>query len=362
MARSRPAMGRRRHPRGAVLARHRRGSAAARPPPKSCSRRALHGAEPAQAIPDSVPLAGASCLRHAAGISACNTDAATIASEKGFPGRARVIPLGVDLEEFAPTPTAAHAPPTGRVDHRRLHRAPGPREGHRRAADAVARAPRLRAADRRVGSARRVTAGSRGPLRHGRAGRVRRHVRARIRVAGFYRSLDVLAVPSLPTRSWTEQFGRVAVEAMAYGIPVVSSDAGALPDVVGGAGIVVPRVTHAALADALVVAGGDARGRAAHCRLHARARSARGRRSAASTSSCTGPSTHDASASGDHAVEVVVVAFGAPDLLRAALAPVAGMTGHGRRQFLAPRDRGAVRRTRRALHRIRRATSDSAPA
>ena len=50
---------------------------------------------------------------------------------------------------------------------------------------------------------------------------------------------------------WLEQFGRVVVEAQASGIPVVASASGALPDVVGGAGLLVPPgdapALHAAL-------------------------------------------------------------------------------------------------------------------
>ena len=42
-----------------------------------------------------------SALRHASGISACNSAAARIAESKGFAGRARVIPLGVDLDRYA---------------------------------------------------------------------------------------------------------------------------------------------------------------------------------------------------------------------------------------------------------------------
>ena len=67
----------------------------------------------------------------------------------------------------------------------------------------------------------------------------------------LYRSFDVIAVPSLPFPGWQEQFCRVAVEAMASGIPVVASETGALPEVVGSSGLFVPPGDTQALRDAL---------------------------------------------------------------------------------------------------------------
>ena len=70
-------------------------------------------------------------------------------------------------------------------------------------------------------------------------------------VPGTLQALDVTVVPSLTTPTWKEQFGRVAVEAMAAGSAVVVSSSGALPGVVGDAGIVVPEGDAAALAEVL---------------------------------------------------------------------------------------------------------------
>ena len=87
-----------------------------------------------------------------------------------------------------------------------------------------------------------------------------RHLTGRVHVRGFadpndlpdvYRGFDVVVVPSLSRPGWVEQFGRVAVEAMASGVPVVVSDSGALPEVVADAGVVVPEGSASALADAL---------------------------------------------------------------------------------------------------------------
>jgi glycosyltransferase involved in cell wall biosynthesis len=54
-----------------------------------------------------------------------------------------------------------------------------------------------------------------------------------------YRAFDVVVAPSRPSPGWREQFCRVAVEAMASGVPVVVSDTGALPEVVGEGGVLV---------------------------------------------------------------------------------------------------------------------------
>ncbi len=55
---------------------------------------------------------------------------------------------------------------------------------------------------------------------------------------GYYHQLDALVLPSLTRPNWKEQFGRVLVEAMACGVPVVGSDSGEIPNVIGEAGLV----------------------------------------------------------------------------------------------------------------------------
>lgn len=73
-------------------------------------------------------------------------------------------------------------------------------------------------------------------------------------MAAAYAGFDVLVLPSRTTATWAEQFGRVLVEAMSCGVPVVGSDSGEIPWVIGttGGGIVVPEGEVGALREALV--------------------------------------------------------------------------------------------------------------
>ncbi len=63
--------------------------------------------------------------------------------------------------------------------------------------------------------------------------------------------MDALVLPSLTTPRWKEQFGRVLIEAMACGVPVVGSSSGEIPQVIGDAGLVFPEGDAGALAAAL---------------------------------------------------------------------------------------------------------------
>ncbi|MCB9461207.1 MAG: glycosyltransferase family 4 protein [Anaerolineaceae bacterium] len=66
-----------------------------------------------------------------------------------------------------------------------------------------------------------------------------------------YHDFDALVLPSLTRPNWKEQFGRVLVEAMASGVPVIGSDSGAIPFVVGDAGLIVPEGSADAIAELL---------------------------------------------------------------------------------------------------------------
>jgi glycosyltransferase involved in cell wall biosynthesis len=196
-------------------------------------------------------------LRDAAGIYACSQGAADVIRTKGYEGDLRVVPLGVELERFnprAPIPATVSPFRVGYVG--RLL----PQKGVVVLLETVAKEP-----DWHLDV---VGAGPDGPRLRERADALGLQDRVRFRGAvphedlpGVYRSFDAVCIPSLRTPRWVEQFCRVAVEAMASGVPVVASDDGSLPDVVGDAGLLVPPGDAAALHAALtrVASNGELR-------------------------------------------------------------------------------------------------------
>jgi glycosyltransferase involved in cell wall biosynthesis len=150
---------------------------------------------------------------------------------KGFAGRTSVLPLWVDGSLFkpngaAPDPGALRIGFAGRIV---------PEKGLETLIDALPR----------VADARLVVAGE-GPARatvqaHAIDGGVGDRVDwlgyvPHGEMPSFYGKIDVLVVPSIGVGNWREQFGRVVIEALACGVPVVASDSGELPRLIAATG------------------------------------------------------------------------------------------------------------------------------
>jgi glycosyltransferase involved in cell wall biosynthesis len=65
-------------------------------------------------------------------------------------------------------------------------------------------------------------------------------------VPRYLSAMDMMVAPSQTMSNWKEQFGRMLIEAFACAVPVIASDSGEIPYVVGEDGFIVPEKDVAA--------------------------------------------------------------------------------------------------------------------
>ena len=162
----------------------------------------------------------------------------------------RLIPLGVDLGMFRPDPAAGAA-----VRRSLGWTSPGPPVVGYLGRFAPEKGLRLlcRVLDAVRTPWRALFVGA-GPLEGElRTWAARRPDRVRIcstvthgQVPPYLCAMDVLTAPSQTTPRWREQFGRMLIEGMACGVPVVGSDSGEIANVLEGVGEIVPERDEAA--------------------------------------------------------------------------------------------------------------------
>lgn len=77
-------------------------------------------------------------------------------------------------------------------------------------------------------------------------------------VPQYLSAMDLICAPSQTTPAWREQFGRMLIEAMACGVPVLASRSGEIPHVVGDAGLLIDETDVEAWARAIAHVMADA--------------------------------------------------------------------------------------------------------
>ena len=175
-------------------------------------------------------------LGHAGACYPCCAQAASVLRSRGYQGHIEVVPLGVDDRLFQVRPHGDRVGFIGRLV---------PEKG----------------VDSLIRYGTRLLAVGDGPLAADirDAGGEVRPARTAAALAEALAEMAVLAAPSRTTRTWREQFGRMAIEAMAAGVPVVATDSGSLPEVVGDAGVIVAEgdtgALHRAIAGVLLDPG-----------------------------------------------------------------------------------------------------------
>jgi glycosyltransferase involved in cell wall biosynthesis len=199
-------------------------------------------------------------LHHTDGAIAGNRDAVAILQQRGYRGPVTVLPqLGVNEQQFCPRPQPEMAADLGLLPKDCPEEFTVgyigrfvPEKGLRTLAEALAGLPELPWRWLLVG---------RGPLRAEVAAQMQQAgLGDRLRwvesvphadIPRYLNVMNALVLPSETTPHWKEQFGHVLIEAMACGVPVIGSDSGDIPHVIGDAGLVFPEGQVAALRDRL---------------------------------------------------------------------------------------------------------------
>ncbi len=165
-----------------------------------------------------------------------NQEAVQVFQRKGYEGPFKVIPqFGVDPNRFHPSPNRAGG---GGFVIGSANRRLVPEKGVDLLLHAAARLPGIW----------RVLIVGEGPERPNlQRLTVDLHIDDRVhfektipsaQMPAFLQQLDVLVLSSRTLPNWKEQFGRVLIEAMACQIPIIGSDSGEIPNVIGDAGLI----------------------------------------------------------------------------------------------------------------------------